>query len=1313
MKNFTFLAIVLFSFLTSSNAQPVKRCITDEVMQDLFRRDPAAKLRFEANQKILDQKLQEYLNNPNARLQRTNAIISVPVVAHIILTNPNLVTDATVQAQLDTLNWYYGSQSANDSLRVYTPFRTVYGRSQIRFCLAQRTPAGLPSNGIDRVTSSTTFVAGGPHPSTVAPAWNSQLYLNMWVVNFPSGNILGYSYLPGTFPPGDQRMGYVCDYRAFGSNASYLFPPYNGGKTAVHEIGHYFNLNHPWSDNSNAATNNAACSLDDGCSDTPLTSDPIFGCPSTIPVLNRCNTIAPGVMWQNHMDYADDACMVLFTKQQATRMETALNSSPDRTTLLTSNGCQSVATNFANDAGIGAIITPTASVANCITSSIPQVTLVNFGTNNLTSVAVTATVNGTVQTGYPYSWTGALLPGAFTNLTLPVINLAAGNNTVVFTTSQPNGVADSNATNNSKTIVVNRAALLNLPVFEGFESTTFPPAPWTVVSVNTTGTKDWVRNSPGNASTGALYINNYLNSNGAIDDFRSGNYSVNATDSIRVTFDVAYRPFNSTSPDSLLVLVSNDCGVSFSEVYKKWGLTTSGGNSLSTVLPASTLSFTPASAADWRKETIIIPASLLTNGRLQVTFRSKSRFGNNIWIDNINIEKIVTRDLKVVSIASPTAFVCSNTISPQVTVTNNGAETITSFQLNYSVNGVAVTPATVVTTPLAAGASTTVTLATGNVAVGNAQSIVITVSNVTFTTGLAEQEPGNNTASGNFTVVALQNIIREGFEVIPVVGWTVSNPDADNTWGVISPGNNSLRSAFINNFNFNAVGHIDDLRSPFVNTSNYDSLFISFDLAHKNFTGSNDKLEVFAVTGCGTTFTPTGYAKAGTVLATAGSSPTSYLVPVAGDWRRENIAIGRSILGSGSNALIAFRNTNAYGNNIFIDNVNITPLFKRDLQLLSLNQPGTVTCASNITPSVTVKNSGSETITGYKVQYVIDNGTPQTATVITGVSIPHNGTATINLTASTVAVGAHTIKVYSFEPVTASGTGDQNTLNDTLSKSFNVLNTVAAPLVESFASTTFPPINWTVLNPDGGITWRRYAQGNGNAGSAYVNTYNYQSNGQKDDLLTPFISYSGVDSVNLAFDLAAVTYSYPGSTEIPIDTLEVLVTKDCGNSFTSVYKKWGIDLQTINAPNDPQSSEFFPAFSGNWRKESIDLTQYAGNSPISVMFRVTNNFENNIFIDNVNFSTRTLPALLKQQGYLILPTVFNNSFAVWHYQTPSSVKYMRVYNSAGQMVYNRQFNGNADKQVQIDLTGKAAGLYVVEIGYMDGNRNVRQKVIKH
>ena len=83
---------------------------------------------------------------------------------------------------------------------------------------------------------------------------------------------------------------------------------------------------------------------------------------------------------------------------------------------------------------------------------------------------------------------------------------------------------------------------------------------------------------------------------------------------------------------------------------------------------------------------------------------------------------------------------------------------------------------------------------------------------------------------------------------------------------------------------------------------------------------------------------------------------------------------------------------------------------------------------------------------------------------------------------------------------------------------------------------------------------------------------------------------------------------------------------------------------------------------------------------------------------------------MKQQGYLVLPSPFTNSFSVWHIQPPTDLKYINVYNAAGQLVYQKNFNGNALNVQDINLTGKAAGVYIIKLGYND--REVTDRVIK-
>ena len=366
-------------------------------------------------------------------------------------------------------------------------------------------------------------------------------------------------------------------------------------------------------------------------------------------------------------------------------------------------------------------------------------------------------------------------------------------------------------------------------------------------------------------------------------------------------------------------------------------------------------------------------------------------------------------------------------------------------------------------------------------------------------------------------------------------------------------------------------------------------------------------------------------------------------------------------------------------------------------------------CPGSFTPKLRIINNAALPLTTVTVGYILDGGAAVTQTV--NVNLPLGATTVISFPAISVTSGIHQFKFFTVNP---NGAADQVPANDTLTTSFTVNGVVSVPFREDFTGTAFPPPNWSVINPDGDTTWQRHTTGNGNAGSAYINSFYYERTNEKDDLITPRISWEtiGIDSVKLTFDVASATYTNiddPVNAGVPLDTLEILVTKDCGNSFTTVYKKWGKDLRTVDTP---QQDEFFPTAS-QWKKDTADLTAFASQSPIQVFFRFTNNFQNNIFIDNVNLTTSAANDLLKSKGYLFLPNPFRESFAIWHYEKPVSLRFIRVYNSAGQLVWTKQFNGNADNLITVNLFGKAAGVYIVRLEYQDASKNISERIFKY
>ena len=132
--------------------------------------------------------------------------------------------------------------------------------------------------------------------------------LNLWVCTL-SGGILGYAQFPGGASATD---GVVILNTGFGRTGT-AAAPYNLGRTATHEVGHWLNLRHIWGDDG------TACTGSDLVSDTPNQAGENYGKP-TYPKVDACTKTSPGVMFMDYMDYTDDAAMFMFSTGQKTRI---------------------------------------------------------------------------------------------------------------------------------------------------------------------------------------------------------------------------------------------------------------------------------------------------------------------------------------------------------------------------------------------------------------------------------------------------------------------------------------------------------------------------------------------------------------------------------------------------------------------------------------------------------------------------------------------------------------------------------------------------------------------------------------------------------------------------------------------------------------------------------------------------------------------------------------------------------------------------------------------------------------------------------
>lgn len=233
--------------------------------------------------------------------------ITIPVVVHVLYKNLADVPDAVIRKQLEILNRDFNLAN-DDAEKIPAAFSPFAGVSNIRFELARTDPDGRATTGINRKRSAREFWANDdkvkdPAYGGVKP-WDSRSYLNIWVCNLVPG-LLGYSSAPGSSPDKD---GVVIQAGVFGGGSG----SFSMGRTAVHEIGHWMNLKHLWGESE--------CGSDE-VDDTPPQRKYNQGCPS-FPKLNpTCGDgNAAGEMFMNFMDFTDDACMLMFTRGQVSRM---------------------------------------------------------------------------------------------------------------------------------------------------------------------------------------------------------------------------------------------------------------------------------------------------------------------------------------------------------------------------------------------------------------------------------------------------------------------------------------------------------------------------------------------------------------------------------------------------------------------------------------------------------------------------------------------------------------------------------------------------------------------------------------------------------------------------------------------------------------------------------------------------------------------------------------------------------------------------------------------------------------------------------
>lgn len=435
------------------------------------------------------------------------------------------------------------------------------------------------------------------------------------------------------------------------------------------------------------------------------------------------------------------------------------------------------------DAGINGFISP--AVNGCYTSA-NNVTAVlrNFGSGTLTNIPYSVIVSGAVNTTITNVYTGTLAPTSTIAVTAGTLNMTtAGTYTLKGFTSL---LGDGNAINDTDIVVRTVKPLVALPIvnpFTGFTGANLP-----------TAQPNWYESQGNTAPTGTTstwtYLNNFngfgnvsarINLSGITRNDWIVSPRTLATSSSQVTFDVALAASASTvltavmgSDDMVRVMISNDCGITFTPVYT---LNISNTNSTSVAYTNHTVSL-----ASYAGQEVIV-AFFATDGPID------DPESYDFHLDNINISNVLGNDGGISAINSPTTGTCySSAENIVVSITNYGSSAINNIPVNVMVNGVlSTTISNTYTSPISPGSTAIFTVGVLNMSTSGVYSFTAT------TNIMGDINTFNNvsitTVSNNpiFNILGSNSICMGGSSTL-----TASPAIGTYTWSTGATGVNSI-----------------------------------------------------------------------------------------------------------------------------------------------------------------------------------------------------------------------------------------------------------------------------------------------------------------------------------------------------------------------------------------------------------------------------------------------------------------------------------------------------------------------------------------
>jgi CubicO group peptidase (beta-lactamase class C family) len=345
-----------------------------------------------------------------------------------------------------------------------------------------------------------------------------------------------------------------------------------------------------------------------------------------------------------------------------------------------------------------------------------------------------------------------------------------------------------------------------------------------------------------------------------------------------------------------------------------------------------------------------------------------------------------------------------------------------------------------------------------------------------------------------------------------------------------------------------------------------------------------------------------------------------------------------------------------------------------DAGIIAVLSPIGITCDASVAPVVTLKNYGTDPLTSATIKLLVDGSIGATQNW-TGTLAPGD-TISVTLPASLLTHGMHSIKAYTTLP---NGAAEGYNWNDTFSARIgaNLATAYNGNFNENFEGTTTPVLVWSDNNGMEGQAGVSHLSGYNSVHSMARGCYANGDYGNVSNIDIPAVHLAAGSSPALNFRYAYSTY--PGSA----DSLEVLISTDCGASWTSLFNKGGSDL----SDEDSSYVEYYPQTAAEWKLKTIPLSSYSGDA--FVRFRMFNGVGNNIFLDDINLKTPTGIAAINTPAMLIFPNPAKDQVMITGLPVNTAI---RLTDITGKVLQEMVIvNGNN----RVSLAGLSPGTYLL------------------